>query len=172
MSPAASWRGRTFPRSSRRRCSATASNRPPSGLELTESTLIDEAETPGTELRDIEALGVRVAIDDFGTGYSSLLYLLRFRVDILKIDRTFVAGLGTSDESTAIIEAVIGLAHTLGMAVSAEGVETAPQLEELRRLQCDAACGFLLSRPVSADEISRILSQTSVPIAGSAVWNP
>ncbi len=94
------------------------------GLELTESTLIDEAETPGTELRDIEALGVRVAIDDFGTGYSSLLYLLRFRVDILKIDRTFVSGLGTSDESTAIIEAVIGLAHTLGMGVSAEGVET------------------------------------------------
>ena len=85
------------------------------GLELTESTLIDEAETPGTELRDIEALGVRVAIDDFGTGYSSLLYLLRFRVDILKIDRTFVSGLGTSDESTAIVEAVIGLAHTLGM---------------------------------------------------------
>ena len=142
------------------------------GLELTESTLIDEAETPGTELRDIEALGVRVAIDDFGTGYSSLLYLLRFRVDILKIDRTFVAGLGTSDESTAIIEAVIGLAHTLGMAVSAEGVETPRQLEELRRLQCDAACGFLLSRPVGADEISRILSQTSAPIADSAVWNP
>jgi diguanylate cyclase (GGDEF)-like protein/PAS domain S-box-containing protein len=141
------------------------------GLELTESTLIDEAETPGTELRDIEALGVRVAIDDFGTGYSALLYLLRFRVDILKIDRTFVAGLGTSDESTAIVEAVIGLAHTLGMAVSAEGVETASQVEELRRLQCDSACGFLLSHPVSAEEISRVLSQTWMPGAGSAVWN-
>jgi diguanylate cyclase (GGDEF)-like protein/PAS domain S-box-containing protein len=141
------------------------------GLELTESTLIDEAETPGTELRDIEALGVRVAIDDFGTGYSSLLYLLRFRVDILKIDRTFVAGLGTSAESTAIIEAVIGLAHTLGMGVSAEGVETTRQLEELRRLHCDAACGFLLSHPVSADEISRILSRTSVPNTGSPMLN-
>lgn len=78
-----------------------------------------------------------------------MLHLLRFRVDILKIDRTFVSGLGTSDESTAIIEAVIGLAHTLGMGISAEGVETPRQLEELRRLNCDAACGFLLNRPVS-----------------------
>ncbi len=135
--------------------------RPRSGLELTESTLIDEAEAPGTELRDIEALGVRVAIDDFGTGYSSLLYLLRFRVDILKIDRTFVSGLGTSDESTAIVEAVIGLAHTLGMTVSAEGVETHRQLEELRRLRCDSACGFLLSRPVGAEEISALLTSTT-----------
>ena len=143
------------------------------GLELTESTLIDEAETPGTELRDIEALGVRVAIDDFGTGYSSLLYLLRFRVDILKIDRTFVAGLGTSDESTAIIEAVIGLAHTLDMGVSAEGVETPRQLEELRRLSCDAACGFLLSRPVGADEITALLRPggASAPPA-RPLWTP
>jgi diguanylate cyclase (GGDEF)-like protein/PAS domain S-box-containing protein len=142
------------------------------GLELTESTLIDEAETPGTELRDIEALGVRVAIDDFGTGYSSLLYLLRFRVDVLKIDRTFVAGLGTSDESTAIVEAVIGLAHTLGMTVSAEGVETARQLDELRRLSCDKACGFLLSRPVSAAAISVLLGQASPEQRGSVLWNP
>ncbi len=145
------------------------------GLELTESTLIDEAEAPGTELRDIEALGVRVAIDDFGTGYSSLLYLLRFRVDILKIDRTFVSGLGTSDESTAIVEAVIGLAHTLGMTVSAEGVETHRQLEELRRLQCDSACGFLLSRPVSAEEISALLTATTADgqqALDARVWNP
>ncbi len=142
------------------------------GLELTESTLIDEAETPGTELRDIESLGVRVAIDDFGTGYSSLLYLLRFRVDILKIDRTFVSGLGTSDESTAIIEAVIGLAHTLNMGVSAEGVETPRQLEELRRLSCDAACGFLLSRPVSADEITALLHPESTAPPGRSLWTP
>ncbi len=145
------------------------------GLELTESTLIDEAEAPGTELRDIEALGVRVAIDDFGTGYSSLLYLLRFRVDILKIDRTFVAGLGTSDESTAIVEAVIGLAHTLGMTVSAEGVETTRQLDELRRLSCDTACGFLLSRPVGATEISALLrsgSEAGKGAKGPALWNP
>jgi diguanylate cyclase (GGDEF)-like protein/PAS domain S-box-containing protein len=142
------------------------------GLELTESTLIDEAETPGTELRDIEALGVRVAIDDFGTGYSSLLYLLRFRVDILKIDRTFVNGLGTSDESTAIIEAVIGLAHTLEMGVSAEGVETPRQLEELRRLSCDSACGFLMSRPVGPDVISALLRQGTAAEAGRALWNP
>jgi len=141
------------------------------GLELTESTLIDEAETPGTELRDIEDLGVRVAIDDFGTGYSSLLYLLRFRVDLLKIDRTFVGGLGTSGESTAIVQAVIGLAHTLGMGVSAEGVETLAQIKELRRLDCDSACGYLLSRPVSAGEISALLAaQAGVPVA--AMCNP
>ena len=90
----------------------------------------------------------------------------------MKIDRTFVAGLGTSDESTAIIEAVIGLAHTLGMGVSAEGVETGCQLEELRRLRCDAACGFLLSRPVGADEISTLLGRTSMAPAGIALWNP
>jgi diguanylate cyclase (GGDEF)-like protein len=131
------------------------------GLELTESTLIDEAAATGTELRDIEALGVRVAIDDFGTGYSSLLSLLRYRVDVLKIDQTFVAGLGSSaessTESTAIVEAVIGLAHTLGMVVIAEGVENSGQLEELRRLACDAACGFLLGHPIGADEVSALV---------------
>jgi diguanylate cyclase (GGDEF)-like protein/PAS domain S-box-containing protein len=137
------------------------------GLELTESTLIDEAEAPGTELRDIEALGVRVAIDDFGTGYSSLLSLLRYRVDVLKIDGTFVAGLGSSTESNAIIEAVIGLAHTLGMTVIAEGVENSPQLSELRRLECDAACGFLLGRPVSADEVADLV-QCAADEAGPA----
>jgi EAL domain-containing protein (putative c-di-GMP-specific phosphodiesterase class I) len=131
------------------------------GLELTESTLIDEAEATGTELRDIEALGVRVAIDDFGTGYSSLLSLLRYRVDVLKIDQTFVAGLGSSTESTAIIEAVIGLAHTLGMTVSAEGVENSAQMDELRRLGCDAACGFLLGHPVGADEVGLLVGNGS-----------
>ena len=78
-----------------------------------------------------------------------------------------MAGLGTSDESTAIIEAVIGLAHTLGMGVSAEGVETPLQLEELRRLRCDAACGFLLSRPVGPDAISDLLVRGATSPSGS-----
>lgn len=129
------------------------------GLELTESALIEEAETPGTELHDIQALGVRLAIDDFGTGYSSLLYLRRYHVDVLKLDRSFVSGLGASSDDTAIADAVIGLGHSLGMQVSAEGVETPVQLEALRELGCDSACGFLLARPTTPQIVGELLRE-------------
>jgi EAL domain-containing protein (putative c-di-GMP-specific phosphodiesterase class I) len=108
-------------------------------------------------LRQLESVGVRLAIDDFGTGYSSLLYLQRYRVDVLKVDRSFVSGLGTNDDDTAITSAVINLGHNLGMEVSAEGVETPMQLERLRELGCDTACGFFLVRPTTPETVTQLL---------------
>ncbi|HEX5614307.1 MAG TPA: EAL domain-containing protein [Acidimicrobiia bacterium] len=133
------------------------------GLEITESTLIEEAETPGQELAALEALGVRLAIDDFGTGYSSLLYLRRYHVDVLKLDRSFVSGLGTNVDDTAISAAVIDLGHALGMEISAEGVEHARQWERLRDLGCDTACGFHLMRPTDPEAITARLVDQSLP---------
>jgi EAL domain-containing protein (putative c-di-GMP-specific phosphodiesterase class I) len=127
------------------------------GLELTESALIEEAEGAGNILRALEELGVRLAIDDFGTGYSSLLYLQRFHVDVLKVDRSFVSGLGTNADDTAITSAVVSLGHELGMEVSAEGVETETQLERLRDLNCDTACGYYLARPTTPEIVTELL---------------
>jgi EAL domain-containing protein (putative c-di-GMP-specific phosphodiesterase class I) len=98
-------------------------------------------------LHALKDLGVTLAIDDFGTGYSSLSYLQRFPLDILKIDKTFVDELGMAPEGSEIIAAVIKLAHALGLQVIAEGVESEQQLEELERLDCDFAQGYLFSRP-------------------------
>jgi len=117
-------------------------------LEITESVLMEDVEGSRRELERLKALGVHIAVDDFGTGYSSFAYLRRFPVDVLKVDRSFVDGLGTDAEDSAIVEAVVSLAHTLGMQAIAEGVETAEQLDELRRLGCDHAQGFLLGRPM------------------------
>ncbi|HET7486922.1 MAG TPA: EAL domain-containing protein [Acidimicrobiales bacterium] len=116
-------------------------------LEITESVLMEEAEATAETLRGLKDLGVCLSIDDFGTGYSSLSYLKRFPVDVLKIDRSFVDGLGVDPDDHAIVAAVVGLAHSLGLEVVGEGVETALQLDELRRLGCDAAQGYLIARP-------------------------
>jgi diguanylate cyclase (GGDEF)-like protein len=116
-------------------------------LEITESVLMEEAESTAQTLRALKELGVGLSIDDFGTGYSSLSYLKRFPVDVLKIDRSFVAGLGTDADDDVIVSAVVSLAHALGLSVVAEGVETRCQLHELRRLGCDSAQGYLLGRP-------------------------
>jgi EAL domain-containing protein (putative c-di-GMP-specific phosphodiesterase class I) len=99
-------------------------------------------------------MGVRIAIDDFGTGYSSLSYLKRFPAQTVKIDRSFISGLPTDRDDTAITQAVIAMAHSLGLRVVAEGVETADQLGLLRRLHCDEVQGYLLGRPVPAGEIA------------------
>ena len=93
-------------------------------LEITESVLMDDVPANGETLRRLKDLGVRLAIDDFGTGYSSLAYLRRFPVDVLKVDRSFVSGLGVDPEDAAIANAVITLSHTLGLVAIAEGVET------------------------------------------------
>jgi PAS domain S-box-containing protein len=122
--------------------------------ELTESTLVRaddrDAYRALSALRDT---GVAVAIDDFGTGYSSLSYLKRLPVDVIKVDRGFVSGLGADPADRVLVEAVVGAAHALGLSVTAEGVETVQQLDELRSLDCDSAQGFLLARPVPADEL-------------------
>jgi EAL domain-containing protein (putative c-di-GMP-specific phosphodiesterase class I) len=102
---------------------------------------------------------VRIGIDDFGTGYSSLSYLRQFSLDMLKVDRSFVEGLGTSAEDTAIVKHVIGMAQALGMVTVGEGVETPLQLGELSRLGCQLVQGYLLSPPVGASEISAMLSR-------------
>ena len=122
-------------------------------LEITESALMEDAASALGVLRALKELGVLLAIDDFGTGYSSLSYLQRFPLDILKVDRLFVEALGVTPGGETIVSAVIDLAHSLGLQVVAEGVETAGQLEILRSLGCDLAQGFLFSRPLPATDI-------------------
>jgi diguanylate cyclase (GGDEF)-like protein/PAS domain S-box-containing protein len=114
-------------------------------LEITESVVMEDAAASVTVLQALKALGVRLAIDDFGTGYSSLAYLKRFPVDFLKVDRTFVAGVGRAAEDTVIVASVIDLARSLGLDVIAEGVESETQLSELAELGCGQAQGFLWS---------------------------
>jgi diguanylate cyclase (GGDEF)-like protein len=137
-------------------------------FEVTETVAMQDAERTTTILHDFRARGFDFAIDDFGTGYSSLAYLQKFRAKQLKIDRFFTDSLDNGgDEAKAIISAIIMLAHTLGMEVVAEGVETANQVAQLRELACDQIQGFLLSVPLGADEfVSRHLSE---PLAGATV---
>ena len=122
-------------------------------LELTESTLIQAGREALDAVVALHDLGVRLAIDDFGTGYSSLSYLKRFPVDIVKVDRNFVDGLGNAPNDTEIVRAVLALGQSLGLVTVAEGVETKDQLQLLRELGCDGAQGYLLSRPVPAAEL-------------------
>jgi diguanylate cyclase (GGDEF)-like protein/PAS domain S-box-containing protein len=116
-------------------------------FEITESVLMDDVDLAIPVLSKLRELGVRLAIDDFGTGYSSLGYLRRFPVDIVKLDRAFVAGLGSDSAADAITAAVINLGHALGLSVIAEGVESEEQLTVLRALRCDRAQGYLWSAP-------------------------
>jgi len=126
-------------------------------LEITESVVMEEARSTIRTLRQLRNLGVRVAIDDFGTGYSSLSYLKRFPIDFLKIDRSFVDGLRKDPEDAVIVSGIITLAHTLGMQVIAEGVETAEHLAQLRGLGCDLAQGNYFSEPLPAEAASALL---------------
>jgi diguanylate cyclase (GGDEF)-like protein/PAS domain S-box-containing protein len=123
-------------------------------FEITESVLMDDVELAIAVLSDLRALGVRLAIDDFGTGYSSLSYLKRFPVDIVKLDRAFVAGLGRDSAADAITAAVINLGHALGLSVVAEGVENEEQLTVLRALRCDRAQGYLWSVPLTPEALA------------------
>ena len=127
-------------------------------LEITESTVMQDAPVTLTKLTELKELGVRLAIDDFGTGYSSLGYLKRFPVDTLKIDRSFVKGLSPDGGDNAIVRAVVTVAKSLNMDVTAEGVETEAQLAELRALGCDRWQGFLFARPVSPERVAPLLA--------------
>ena len=137
-------------------------------LEITESVLMADATGTLYGLAELRELGVRLSIDDFGTGYSSLLYLRRFPVNELKIDRLFVAGLGRNPEDTAIVEGVIALAHALQLTVVAEGVETAEHVALLGAMGSDAGQGYYWSRPISASNLGDLL-RVSVGMPGRAV---
>jgi diguanylate cyclase (GGDEF)-like protein/PAS domain S-box-containing protein len=126
-------------------------------LEITESALMQDAEAAAAQLDQLRNLGISLGVDDFGTGYSSLAYLNRFPLDVLKIDRSFVSGLGTDPESETIVAAIIDLAHALGLTVIAEGVENEQQLLVLRRLECDQAVGYYFSRPLQPERLTQML---------------
>jgi diguanylate cyclase (GGDEF)-like protein len=126
-------------------------------LEITERLLMSDSDTVLPILSALSAMGVRMSVDDFGTGYSSLSYLKRFPLHNLKIDRSFVAGLPDHRDSIAITQAVVAMAHSLGMNVTAEGVETAEQAAFLRAIDCDKQQGYLYSRPVGASAYARSL---------------
>jgi diguanylate cyclase (GGDEF)-like protein/PAS domain S-box-containing protein len=137
-------------------------------LEITESALVEESASATATLAALSEIGVRLVLDDFGTGYSSLAYLNRFPFDALKIDRSFVDGLGIEQERTAIVEAVIGMARALSLDAIAEGVESEAQLSELRRLDCDYAQGHLFSRPLAPQKVTSLLRDGSFELLGNA----
>jgi diguanylate cyclase (GGDEF)-like protein/PAS domain S-box-containing protein len=134
-------------------------------LEVTESVAMQDAETTATKLRALKALGIKLSIDDFGTGYSSLGYLKNFPVDALKIDRSFVDGVGQDTQDTAIVQSVLALAKTLSLTVTGEGIETQAQAAELKALGCDRGQGYLFARPLAADGIPPLLAQGSGAVA-------
>jgi len=128
-------------------------------LEITESVFMNDADFFGETLLRLRALGVRLSIDDFGTGYSSLSYLKRFPVDAVKVDKAFIDGLGTDPHDSALVAAIVAMADALGLAVTAEGVESAEQLGILRELQCGRGQGYFLARPMPADDMDRLVNQ-------------
>ena len=142
-------------------------------LELTEGVLLEHDETTAGSLRTLSDAGMSLVIDDFGIGYSSLSYLRRFPIRTLKIDRSFTRGIPADLDSSAIAVSIITLAHSMGMKVIAEGVETVGQLEFLRRQGCDAYQGFHFSKPLPPDDMERLLTTglVSVLVRPSAAEN-
>jgi diguanylate cyclase (GGDEF)-like protein/PAS domain S-box-containing protein len=130
-------------------------------LEITEGVLIENVARAASMLKALKILGIRIALDDFGTGYSSLSYLQSFPLDRIKIDRSFIASLGHTDRSLAIVRAVIGLAHGLGLPVLAEGVETNDQLRTLIREGCDEMQGYLIGHPGPIEVYADIVGHNS-----------
>ncbi len=146
-------------------------------LELTESAVMDNAETAILMLKQIKDTGVRVSIDDFGTGYSSLSYLHRFPIDLLKIDRSFVSAMEENTENGEIVRTVIALAKALNLKVVAEGIESIHQFHQLRILGCEYGQGYLFSKPLPVADIERLLAdnnrwQNILPASGMSVIPP
>lgn len=137
-------------------------------LEITESILIEDASAATQTLSSLAALGVRLAIDDFGTGYSSLSYLRRFPINTLKIDRSFVTEMESSVDAEIIVKAIVNLAHNLGLAVVAEGVENVGQLARLATLGCACVQGFLFSRAVPLADLPELLTRPFARVADAA----
>jgi diguanylate cyclase (GGDEF)-like protein/PAS domain S-box-containing protein len=124
-------------------------------LEITETALLSDVKSATVALRDLRSLGLHLSVDDFGTGYSSLTYLKRFPIEAIKIDKSFVGGLGIESEDTSIVEAVVRLGQALGLSVVAEGIESPLQLSRLRDLGCDRGQGYLFGRPRPSNLIER-----------------
>jgi EAL domain-containing protein (putative c-di-GMP-specific phosphodiesterase class I) len=132
-------------------------------LEITESTVMIDPAATAKMLQQIKALGILLAIDDFGTGYSSLSYLHRFPLDTLKIDRSFISGVGDAGEGMEIAQTIMPMAKNLRLDVIAEGVETIEQVALLKKLQCKYAQGYYFSKPLAAAEVVELLE-------GAPVW--
>jgi EAL domain-containing protein (putative c-di-GMP-specific phosphodiesterase class I) len=132
-------------------------------LELTETVLMQEGDQTASLLASLSELGIGLALDDFGTGYSSLSYLKRFPITRVKIDRSFVRDIATSEGDAAVARAVIAMAHGLGVEVVAEGIETLEQLAVLRRYDCDEGQGYLLGRPVVPTAVPELMRRNSWP---------
>ena len=127
-------------------------------LEITETMLMANPERATELLNELADLGVRIAVDDFGVGHASLTYLTNLPVSILKIDRSFISRMGMSDRDTAVVAALVDLSDRLGMVSVAEGIEDESTLSQLTSLGCDEVQGFLLARPVPADEIDGLVA--------------
>ena len=128
-------------------------------LEITESVVVQDAEREGQALDDLVSMGLQLHVDDFGTGYSSLAMLHELPISTLKIDRSFVTGLGGQRDTSEVIRAVVALGHNLEMSVVAEGIETEDQLETIRTLGCDLGQGYLFARPLPVERIADLLHQ-------------
>jgi EAL domain-containing protein (putative c-di-GMP-specific phosphodiesterase class I) len=126
-------------------------------LELTESAVMQDVEASVAVLKEFKRRGIRISIDDFGTGYSSLSFLKRFPIDSLKIDRSFIFNLTSSIDDSAIVTAIIAMAHSLNLNIIAEGVETAGQLTFLSERGCHEMQGYLFSKPVAAGEMAKLM---------------
>jgi EAL domain-containing protein (putative c-di-GMP-specific phosphodiesterase class I) len=126
-------------------------------FELTESTLMSNAEQSIATLQQLQALGIKISVDDFGTGYSSLAYLRRLPLDAVKIDRTFIGDITTNEDAASIALAIISMAQRLNLKVVAEGVETRAQLDFLRAHGCDEAQGYYLARPMTLEQLEILL---------------
>jgi diguanylate cyclase (GGDEF)-like protein/PAS domain S-box-containing protein len=136
-------------------------------LEVTEGVIMRDAESSIRTLQKLKTLGIRLAIDDFGTGYSSLSYLRMLPLDVLKIDRSFVKGIGENAEDNAIVRAIISMSTSLGLTVTAEGVETEEQATLLREWSCDKAQGYLFARPLDAQHLTDLLrAPEGIEVAG------
>ncbi len=132
-------------------------------VEVTESMIMEDANQNIATLHEIKHMGVKLSVDDFGTGYSSLSYLKRFPLDELKIDRSFLIELGTDPDDAAIVTAIIAMAHSLGLRVVAEGVETRTQLGFLSKKGCDQCQGYLFSKPIGAEELTVLMQKRKRP---------
>ena len=130
-------------------------------LEITESAVMADAEAMIARLHELKALGVRLAIDDFGTGYSSMSYLVQFPIDVLKIDRSFVSGVGSDPQKMGIVRTIVELGRILDLQTVAEGIEVVEEVEELRSLECELGQGYWFSRPLAVEAAAAMLTEQS-----------